>query len=98
MLLLDPATSRLHYCILVLGATPNAAVMVVQPAEALDNGLGRVPVRGVTSWCMQGRCGWDRCWDAEYRSLADALVTSGLRDAGCEQSAAMPRSRGRACR
>ena len=44
----------------------------------LNNGLGRVPIRGVTSWCMQGACGWDRCWDAQYRSLADAMVDYGL--------------------
>ena len=51
-------------------------------ASSLDNGLGRVPIRGVTSWCMQGRCGWDRCWDAEYRSLADAMVDEGMKASG----------------
>ena len=48
---------------------------------APENGLGRVPIRGVSSWCVQGKCGWDRCWESEYRSLADAMVSSGLRDA-----------------
>ena len=49
---------------------------------ALDNGLGRVPIRGVTSWCMLGQCGWDRCWDAQYRSLADAMVEEGMKASG----------------
>ena len=51
---------------------------------ALDNGLARLPVRGVSSWCAEGLCAWDRCWDSEFRSLADAMVTSGLKDAGYE--------------
>lgn len=28
------------------------------------------------------QCGWDRCWDSEYRSLADAMVSEGLAKAG----------------
>ena len=50
-------------------------------ATGLDNGLGRLPVRGVSSWCVQGKCGWDRCWEAEYEGLADAMASEGLRDA-----------------
>ena len=55
---------------------------LVVPLLALDNGLGHLPVRGVNSWCVQGQCGWDRCWDAQYRSLADAMVSEGLAAAG----------------
>eukprot|EP00040_Diaphanoeca_grandis_P031575 m.189218 g.189218 ORF g.189218 m.189218 type:complete len:386 (+) comp32367_c0_seq1:212-1369(+) len=58
-------------------------ILISSPvAIALDNGLGRVPIKGVTSWCMQGQCGWDRCWDAQYRSLADSMVSEGLLSAG----------------
>lgn len=50
-------------------------------ASGLDNGLGLLPIRGVSSWCVQGECGWDRCWDAQYRSIADAMVEEGLQAA-----------------
>jgi alpha-galactosidase len=59
-----------------------ALALLALSASSIDNGLGRVPIRGVTSWCMQGECGWDRCWDAQYRSLADAMVSEGMKASG----------------
>lgn len=56
-------------------------LLLTDGTAALDNGLGRLPVRGVSSWCVQGRCGWDRCWEAQYEALADAMVAEGLREA-----------------
>lgn len=59
-------------------AMPTAPALA---SGATKNGLGMLPVRGISSWCVQGRCGWDRCWEAEYEGLADAMVANGLRDA-----------------
>ena len=59
-------------------------IMLALAHLALDNGIGHLPVRGVSSWCVQGACGWDRCWDAEFRSLADAMMDQGLGAAGYE--------------
>ena len=55
--------------------------LLLHVAAGLQNGLGLLPVRGVSSWCVQGACGWDRCWETEYEALANAMVSEGFRDA-----------------
>eukprot|EP00041_Stephanoeca_diplocostata_P026738 m.726626 g.726626 ORF g.726626 m.726626 type:complete len:462 (-) comp23029_c0_seq34:386-1771(-) len=51
---------------------------------ALDNGLALLPPRGINPWCVEGPCAWDRCSEEMIFSLADTVVTSGLREAGYE--------------
>jgi hypothetical protein len=62
----------------------SAVLLLAGDVHGLDNGLGLLPLRGISSWCVQGQCGWDRCWDAQYRSLADAMVDEGFLSAGYE--------------
>ncbi len=47
-------------------------------AEVADNGLARTPPMGWNSWNRFA----ESIDDANVREIADALVTSGLRDAG----------------
>jgi alpha-galactosidase len=61
-----------------------AMFLLAGGVHGLDNGLGLLPLRGISSWCVQGQCGWDRCWDSQYRSLADAMVDEGFLAAGYE--------------
>jgi hypothetical protein len=42
----------------------------------------RACVSAVRLSCDRMQCGWDRCWDSEYRGLADAMVSEGLAKAG----------------
>jgi alpha-galactosidase len=55
-----------------------ASVMPLPRAEALDNGLARTPPMGWNSWNRFG-C---NVTDAMVRQMADAMVSSGMRDAG----------------
>lgn len=38
--------------------------------------------RPARSWCTDGECGRDVCTESEVRSVADAIVSSGLRELG----------------
>ncbi len=56
------------------------------PAGAYDNGasIGGVslalPPRGWSTWCTDDVCGLlDLCFEAEVRSIADAMVSQGMR-------------------
>jgi alpha-galactosidase len=49
---------------------------------ALNNGVGRLPPMGVSSWCVGGPCGNDYCSDKEMREIAQAVVSSGLKSLG----------------
>ena len=42
----------------------------------------RVPALGWNTWCTIGNCGLDLCYEQEIRDVADAMVATGLRDAG----------------
>lgn len=51
-------------------------------ASAINNGLGLTPPMGWNTWCTQGHCGLDVCNDAEVRSIADAMASNGMKEAG----------------
>lgn len=53
-------------------------IVTGSPADALDNGLARTPPMGWNSW-NRFRCNVD---ETLIKGMADALVSSGLRDAG----------------
>jgi alpha-galactosidase len=57
---------------------PALAVLLIGPAQALDNGLARTPPMGWNSWNKFG------CNVSEdlIRQMADAMVASGMKDAG----------------
>jgi alpha-galactosidase len=55
-----------------------SALVLAAPAAALDDGLARTPPMGWNGWYAFG-CRTD---EAKVRAAADALVSSGLRDAG----------------
>jgi alpha-galactosidase len=67
------ALSSRHLCFLL-----SLLVLIAVPAAALDNGLGRTPPIGWNSWNKFG------CNVSEklIRETADAMVSSGMRDAG----------------
>lgn len=54
------------------------APLTASPAQALDNGLALTPPMGWSSWNRFG-CDIDQ-W--KIREIADAMVSSGLKDAG----------------
>jgi alpha-galactosidase len=66
----------------LIAAVVLAATLIVvpgaRPAAALDNGLERVPVMGWNSWNRYA-CNVD---ESLIRRQADAMVSSGMRDAG----------------
>lgn len=51
-------------------------------AEGLDNGLALTPPLGWDTWCTQGPCGRDWCSSEEVESASDAVIDSGMKDAG----------------
>ncbi|MGY3518610.1 glycoside hydrolase family 27 protein [Micromonospora sp. PTRAS2] len=61
-----------------VGLTVVDTVAAPQPAQALDNGVGRTPPMGWNSWNTFG-CNIS---EALIRQMADAMVNSGMRDAG----------------
>jgi alpha-galactosidase len=63
---------------LVLAFATLSALVSAAPAAALDDGLARTPPMGWNGWYAFG-CQAD---EATVRAAADALVSSGLRDAG----------------
>jgi alpha-galactosidase len=53
--------------------------------QALNNGLGRTPPMGWSTWCTDNfiiPCYDDFCNEKEIKSVADAMATNGLRDLG----------------
>jgi alpha-galactosidase len=63
---------------LTLAFATLSALVFAAPAAALDDGLARTPPMGWNGWYAFG-CHAD---EATVRAAADALVSSGLRDAG----------------
>ncbi|WFE40781.1 ricin-type beta-trefoil lectin domain protein [Micromonospora sp. WMMD998] len=61
-----------------LAATVTDGVVAPQPARALDNGAARTPPMGWNSWNTFG-CNIS---ESLIRQMADAMVSSGMRDAG----------------
>ena len=57
-----------------------AFILAPQPAKALDNGLARTPPMGWNSW---NKFGCNVSADL-IKGVADAMVTSGMKDAGYE--------------
>merc|ERR1712166_317473 len=59
-----------------------AILLLVAPrTAALDNGLGQLPIMGWSTWNLFG-C-WGTNWtEVDIRQMADALVSSGMADAG----------------
>jgi len=56
--------------------------MTMTVAYAADNGLARTPQLGWNTWCALNTCGYDVCYEAEIRAMADAMVANGMRDLG----------------
>ncbi|KAJ9461397.1 Alpha-galactosidase [Diplonema papillatum] len=71
-----------------MSATPSLAMAallaagMLQPAAALDNGVGLTPPLGWSSWCDDGRCGRDYCTENETKAAAEALLANGLAGLG----------------
>jgi alpha-galactosidase len=62
---------------------PPVLLVVVAPlVAAINNGLGRAPLMGWSTWCTDGSCGRDVCNEAEIHDVAQALIDSGLQAAG----------------
>ncbi|QLQ36389.1 glycoside hydrolase family 27 protein [Micromonospora robiginosa] len=61
-----------------VAATAVGGAAVPQPARALDNGVARTPPMGWNSWNTFG-CNIN---ETLIRQMADAMVSSGMRDAG----------------
>lgn len=55
-----------------------ALATFIAVADAWDNGAALTPPMGFANWNVFG-CDYD---DAMFRSMADAFVSTGLRDAG----------------
>ena len=62
-----------HLCLL-----SSLLVLIAIPASALDNGLGKTPPMGWNSW-NKFACNVS---EKLIRETADALVASGMKDAG----------------
>lgn len=58
------------------------AASCISITRAIDNGLGRKPALGWSTWCTEGACSRDVCTEAEVLSVADALADSGLQALG----------------
>jgi alpha-galactosidase len=65
--------------LLVLVASLSTFVVVI---EAANNGLGLTPPMGWNTWCTQGPCSRDYCWEDEIKEVADAMSTNGMLEAG----------------
>eukprot|EP00039_Didymoeca_costata_P014085 m.223208 g.223208 ORF g.223208 m.223208 type:complete len:86 (+) comp15941_c0_seq40:62-319(+) len=50
--------------------------------QGLDNGAGRIPPMGWSSWCSAGRCGLDYCDSKIVLEAADALESTGMAQLG----------------
>lgn len=62
-----------------------AALAMLRAVAAYDNGVGARPPMGWNNWCTDDACGLvGRCHEREVRSVADALVESGMRSLGYE--------------
>jgi len=59
-------------------ATPPAPLPLPPPHDLPDNGLVRTPPMGWNSWNKFA----GRITDADIRSMADAMISSGMKDAG----------------
>jgi hypothetical protein len=74
-----------------------AAVVAVAPVRASDNGLGRVPLMGWSTWCTDADCGRDYCTEDEVKSVALAMASNGMQALGwtCVRTVAAPARRRR---
>ncbi|WP_344302010.1 alpha-galactosidase, partial [Paractinoplanes deccanensis] len=68
--------TMLAAALLLLSGTAFAATAT--PAQALDNGVGRTPPMGWNSW----NTFFCNINESLIRGMADAMVSSGMRDAG----------------
>jgi alpha-galactosidase len=63
------------------------ALLATHRALGYNNGVGATPPMGWNSWCTDSLCnaaGLDPCSEKMVRSVADAFVSEGLKDAGYE--------------
>lgn len=68
-----------------VAAAAAAAALLLPRAAAYDNGVtwAAKPPMGWASWCTDDVCGLlDFCNEAEFLGVADALVSTGMRDLG----------------
>jgi alpha-galactosidase len=77
----QPWSRAFVFALMVAIASPVAAsdaLPVPEPRSLPDNGLARTPPMGWNSWNHFA----GRITDADVRAMADAMVTSGMKDAG----------------
>ena len=58
------------------------AVYCLRDAFATNNGLGRRPPMGWSTWCTNGPCFQDVCTQDEVKSVVLSMNASGLQAAG----------------
>ena len=62
-----------------------ALLIYIGAVRAYNNGVAESPPMGWNTWCTMDLCGLiDHCTEKEVKSVADALVSSGLKDLGYE--------------
>jgi alpha-galactosidase len=61
-----------------------AVAALATAVRAYDNGVGRFPPLGWSSWCTDDiTCGiLDYCNEQEVKQIADTLVSTGMRELG----------------
>ena len=58
------------------------ALLFCAVASGINNGLGRTPALGWSTWCTEGKCGRDVCSEGEILDAARAMKANGLLSAG----------------
>jgi alpha-galactosidase len=61
-----------------------ALVLAPKRCRGYNNGLGRLPALGWNGWCTDGPCQRDVCYETTVLEIADAMVSSGMRELGWE--------------
>jgi alpha-galactosidase len=54
------------------------AACIAATAAALDNGAGKTPLLGWSTWCTDGTCERDYCNEHEIREVATAMQKNGM--------------------
>eukprot|EP01120_Amphizonella_sp_Union-15-10_P007669 TRINITY_DN2618_c0_g1_i1.p1 TRINITY_DN2618_c0_g1~~TRINITY_DN2618_c0_g1_i1.p1 ORF type:complete len:428 (-),score=90.71 TRINITY_DN2618_c0_g1_i1:96-1316(-) len=57
-------------------------ICLITGALSSDNGLGALPPMGWNTWCTDGSCGRDVCYESEIKEVALAMKANGMQAAG----------------